>query len=140
VFSVLTKRKWRYALAGVFMRKTLFVVLVLLSSAHWLQAQEGIPGADIWLGPTGPSTVDGCLQSSGGHYTVTGKDGTVTDLTGDTAWLSQYVGREVEITGKPTIRTLDTTVIHAASTAEELPALEVKNAREISKTCKWRGQ
>ncbi len=121
--------------SGLFMRKTLLLVLLLLSSSLCLQAQEGHPGADIWLAPTGPNTVDGCLKSSGGHYTVTGKDGAVTDLTGDTARLSHYVGHEVEITGKPTIRTLDTTVIHAASTAEELPALEVKSAKEVSKMC-----
>lgn len=117
------------------MRKTLLLVLLLLSSSLWLQAQEGDPGADIWQAPTGPSTVDGCLQSSGGHYIVTGKDGTVTDLTGDTAWLSRYVGHEVEITGKPTVRTLDTTAKDAASTVEELPALEVKSAKEISRIC-----
>jgi hypothetical protein len=117
------------------MRKTLPLVLLLLSFSLWLQAQEGDPGADIWQAPTGPSRVDGCLQSSGGHYTVTGKDGTVTDLTGNTAWLSHYVGHEVEITGKPTVRTLDTTAKDAASTVEELPALEVKSAKEVSKTC-----
>jgi len=122
------------------MRKVMLIGLVLLGGSLWLQAQEGDPGADIWLTPAGPSTVDGCLQSSGGHYTVTGKDRTVTDLTGDTARLSRYVGHEVEITGKPTVRTLDTTVIHAASTAEELPALEVNSAKEVSKICDPAGQ
>jgi hypothetical protein len=119
----------------LFMRKIMFLVVVLFGGSLWLQAQEGDPGADIWLAPTGPNTVDGCLQSSGGHYTVTGKDGKVTDPTGNTAWLSRYVGHEVEITDKPTVRTLDTTAKDAASTVEELPALEVKSAKEVSKTC-----
>lgn len=121
------------------MRKTLILALMLLISAFWLQAQEGHPGADIWLAPAGtsPMTIAGCLRSSGGHYAVTGKDGTIYDLTGNTARLSHYVGHQVEITGKPTVRTLDTTVTHAASTAEELPALEVKSAKEISKTCNY---
>ncbi len=120
------------------MHKILLLTVMLFSSALWLRAQEGHPGADIWLPPpAGPSpmTVDGCLQSSGGHYWVAGKDGTIYDLTGSTARLSRYVGHQVEITGKPTVRTLDTTVSHAASTAEELPALEVKSAKEMSGTC-----
>jgi len=117
------------------MRKTILLAFVLLAFALCLQAQEGHPGADIWLPPSGPSTVDGCLRSSGGHYTVTAKDGTVTDLTGNTARLSRYVGHEVEIGGKPTVRTLDTTVTRAASTAEELPALEVKTVKDLTKQC-----
>jgi hypothetical protein len=118
-------------------RSTLILILLLVITALWLPAQEGNPGADIWEAPasTYPTTIDGCLQSSGGHYTVTGKDGTVYDLTGSTARLSRYAGHHVEVTGKPTVRTLDTTMIHAASTAVELPALEVDSAREISSTC-----
>ena len=119
------------------MRKTLLLPLMLLVPVFWLQAQEGHPGADIWLAPPSnfPTTIDGCLQSSGGHYRVTDKDGTVYDLTGNTARLSRYAGHQVEITGKPTVRTLNTTVKDAASTAEELPALEVKSAKEISGAC-----
>ena len=119
------------------MRKTLMLTLVLLMSALWLQAQVGDPGVDLWLAPAGtsPTTIDGCLRSSSGHYTVTDKDGAVHDLTGNTARLSHYVGHEVEITGKPTVITLDTTMIHAASTAEELPALEVESAKQLSNKC-----
>jgi len=117
------------------MRTPLLLLAALLSSTLWLQAQEGIPGADIWRAPSGPGTVQGCLRSSGTHYSVTASDGTVTLLTGDTARLSRYVGHEVEITGEPTVKTLDTTVTKAASTVEELPALDVKSAKEISKAC-----
>jgi hypothetical protein len=117
------------------MYRTLLLVSLFLGCALWLNAQEGIPGADIWRAPSGPSTVDGCLQSSSTHYTVTNENGTVTRLTGNTAWLSRYVGHEVEVNGKPTVITLDTTVSKAASTVEELRALDVKSAKEISKTC-----
>ena len=119
------------------MGRALILAPLLFISALWLQAQEGIPGADIWLAPVGtsPTTIDGCLQSSGGHYTVTAKDGTIHDLTGDTARLSHYVGHEVEITGMPTVRTLNTTAFRVASTAEELPALRVEHAKQISQTC-----
>ena len=119
------------------MGRILVLAPLLFISALWLQAQEGIPGADIWRAPVGtsPTAIDGCLQSSGGHYTVTDKDGAVHDLVGDTARLSHYVGHEVEITGMPTVRTLNTTAFHAASTAEELPALRVQEAKQISQTC-----
>ncbi len=119
------------------MRMTLILTLMLLGFAFRLQAQQGIPGRDIWQTPgkNFPTTIAGCLESSGGHYTVTHKDGTVYDLTGDTARLSRYVGHEVEITGKPTVRTINTTQTQTASTAVLLPALEVESAKEISKAC-----
>lgn len=123
------------ALAGRLMYRASLLVSLLFGCALWLGAQEGIPGADIWRAPAGPSTVEGCLQSSNTHYTVTTADGRVTRLTGNTAWLSRYVGHEVEVNGKPTVITLDTTVSKAASTVEQLRALDVKSAKEISKTC-----
>jgi hypothetical protein len=49
--------------------------------------------------------------------------------------LERYVRHEIEVTGAPTLITLDTTVIHAASTVEELPALEVKKVKELSNSC-----
>ncbi|HUI82642.1 MAG TPA: hypothetical protein VL240_00365 [Candidatus Binatia bacterium] len=119
------------------LRSPLFLAALLLVSGVWLRAQEGHPGADIWRFPdkTYPSTIDGCLRSSGGHYSVTDSAGNNYDLTGSTAWLSRYVGHEVEVTGKPTVITLDTTVTRAASTAEEFPALEVKGAKQIGDRC-----
>ncbi len=117
------------------MRRTLTFAFMLLGSAFYLRAQEGYPGLDRWQGPSDPPTVQGCLQNSSTHYFVTRPDGTVTRLTGNTAWLSRYVGHEMEVSGKPTVITLDTTEIHAASTAWELPALDVKNAKELAKTC-----
>ena len=119
------------------MRTTLLLASILLLSALYLQAQEGDPGADIWRFPGKgyPSTVEGCLQSSSLHYTVTDKQGKVYNLTGNTAKLSHFVGHEVEITGKPTVITLDTTVFYAASTVEMFPALEVKTAKKLTGTC-----
>jgi len=122
------------------MRKTLTLTLALMPAlllpALWLQAQEGDPGRDVWVSAnTYPPTIQGCLRRSGAHYTVLGDDGTVYNLTGNTARLSRYVGHEVEVTGNPTVKSLNTTMKNAASTVEELPALDVKSARELSGTC-----
>ncbi len=120
------------------MRKSLMITMLLLTSALWLPAQEGIPGANVTRAPAGksPTTIQGCLYSSGGHYTVTDKHGKVHRLTGSTAKLSHFVGHEVEITGKPTVITLDTTMDQTASSVEELPALRVEHAKLLSNTCK----
>jgi hypothetical protein len=118
------------------MRNTVVLSLLLVLSGFWVQAQEGNPGRDFWV-PTNtyPPTIEGCLTNANLHYTVVGKDGTVYNLTGGTARLSGYVGHEVQISGKPTVKSLDTTEKDAASTVEELPALDVKTVKELSGTC-----
>jgi hypothetical protein len=120
------------------MRKILVFTLALLASAVWLQAQSGYPGLDAWqaAGRTSSlTTVQGCLQSSGGDYTVTDNTGAIHQLQGNTARLSRYVGRQVEITGKPGLKTTDTTEKGIASSATEEPALTVEGAKQISETC-----
>ena len=118
------------------MRRILLLTLVLVMSALWLQAQEGDPGRDVWV-PTNtyPPTVTGCLRNSSIRYSVVGQDGTVYNLTGDTGKLRNYIGHEVEVTGKPTVRSFSTTEKDIASTVEEIPALDVKSVKELSKTC-----
>jgi len=117
-------------------RTTLTLTSILLLSSLWLQAQAGDPGADTRASNTsGLTKIDGCLQSSGGHYTVTDDNGKIHNLTGDTARLSHYVGHQVEITGTPTFKTIDTSEQNAASTVEEVPAFRVKSAKQVSKTC-----
>jgi len=118
------------------MRGTLMLVVVLVVAALWLQAQEGIPGREgLDSAENYPPVIQGCLERSGFFYAVVGKDGTAYDLTGSTTHLSHYVGHEVEITGKPTVVSVSTTMIHAASSVEEYPALEIKTVKEISGAC-----
>jgi hypothetical protein len=118
------------------MRKKLMLALVLFIPALWLRAQEGNPGRDVWISAdTYPPTVEGCLRNANLHYMVVAHDGTVYNLTGNTAKLRNYVGSEIEITGRPTVISLDTTMTEAASTVEELPALDVNSVKELSKTC-----
>jgi hypothetical protein len=117
-------------------RKILLLTLLLLMSALWLQAQEGDPGRDVWVpANTYPPTVQGCLRNSSLRYMVVAQDGTIYNLTGSTARLRNYVGHEVEVTGKPTVRSFSTTEKDIASTVEEIPALDVKSVKELSKTC-----
>ena len=117
------------------MRRTLMLTLALLISAHWLQAQEGVPGVDVGAAATYPPTIEGCLTNSSLRYMVIGKDGMVYNLTGSTARLRRYVGHEVQITGRPTVRSFSTTEKGIASTVEEIPALEVRDVKELSQTC-----
>jgi len=117
-------------------RKMLLLTLMLLTSALWLQAQEGDPGRDVWIpANTYPPTITGCLQNSSIRYSVVAQDGTVYNLTGNTGKLRNYIGHEVEVTGKPTVKSLSTTEKDIASTVEEIPALDVKSVKELSKTC-----
>src|SRR5579859_5624676 len=43
--------------------------------------------------------IEGCLSGSNGNYTLTDKNGTAYQLSGDTSKLADHVGHEVKITG-----------------------------------------
>jgi hypothetical protein len=114
----------------------LLLSLMLLAPVVALPAQEGTPGLDAWVSAGSyPPTLSGCLVQWGFYYYVIGNDGTLYNLTRETSGLSHYVGHEVEVTGKPTVISLDTTVPQIASSVQELPALEVKSVKELSATC-----
>jgi hypothetical protein len=106
------------------------------TSALWLRTQEGDPVRDVWT-PANPyaPTVQGCLQNVGIRYSVVAQDGTAYNLTGNAARLRPFIGHEVEITGKPTVKSLSTTEKDIASTVEEIPTLDFKSVKELSKTC-----
>jgi hypothetical protein len=115
------------------MYKTMMLALVLLTSVAWLHAQA-YPQSDAGQTPgqtTSGQTIEGCLQSSGGNYTLTATNGTTYQLTGDTSKLSDHVGHEVQITGT-TATAASSTTMGAASP----PTLDVKSMKHISKTCK----
>lgn len=82
----------------------------------------------------GHAVVEGCLSGSSGNFTLTAKNGTTYQLTGDTAKLSEHVGHEVKITGtsgaaSPNAGTATGTANGNAQT------LEVSSVKHISKTC-----
>ena len=119
------------------MNKTLTLSLVLLISALWLQAQPAYRGSDA--GETAgsaadPTTIEGCLQSSDGEYSVTDKNGVIHHLS-DGGKVKHYVGHEVQLTGTPSIRTIDTTLPGGASSAIEKPVFRVKTVKDVAATC-----
>jgi len=99
-------------------RKTLVVTLVVLVSAMWLAAQDsGQMGKSA-----GPTTIQGCLSSTDGHYQVTDKSGKVYQLSYDASKLAHHVGHLIKVTG-----TVDT------SGAQ--PVVKVQTLTHIADTC-----
>ena len=58
------------------MRKTLMLILVLLVSALWVQAQDATQAPTA----SGPTTIQGCLTYAKGHYWLTEDNGTAHQL------------------------------------------------------------
>src|SRR5215471_16895679 len=90
------------------MRQMFLLLSVLLLGLSWALAQNGTSSANssAAAGQTshaasGEASVEGCLSGSNGSYTLTDKNGTTYQLTGETAKLSEHVGHEVKITGMP---------------------------------------
>ncbi len=116
------------------MRKTLVLGLLLLVSAAWLQAQSA---SSSDKGKTSDLiTIEGCLQTSQGQYMLTETSGNVHRLTGADNKLKHHIGHEVEITGKQTIRTIDTSQQGIAASAAEQEVIEVKSVKHIADMCK----
>jgi hypothetical protein len=119
------------------MYKTLMLSLVLLTSAAWLQAQA-YPQSSPTQTPgekSGHMTVEGCLQGADGNYTLTAENGTIYQLTGNTAELKEHVGHEVQITGKSSGSNAASTPSESAGGAQQA-TLDVKSMKHIAKTCK----
>jgi hypothetical protein len=121
------------------MRQLLLVLSLLLLGMTWAVAQSS-PNSGSAMGggqsaAAGQTTVEGCLSGSSGNFTLTDKNGTSYQLTGDTAKLSEHVGHEVKITG-----TSSSGGSASASTgAGTSSTLHVSSVKHISKTCKSDG-
>jgi len=135
------------------MRKLFLLISVLLLGLSWAVAQntptgsQGSNGADQSsdAGQTsrtgaGQMTVEGCLSGSSGNFTLTDKNGTAYQLTGDTAKLSEHVGHEVKVTGTSAAAATGasgSTETSAAGSAGQ--ALQVTSVKHVAKTCKSGG-
>lgn len=120
----------------MFVRKTLMITLVLLISAVCLPAQDSGQTASKTSSQT---TIEGCLQFSDGHYRLTDSNGTVHQLSNEANKLTHYVGQQIKVTGAPGVRTVDTTIQGAASSAKEQQVFKVKTVTHVADTCKSPG-
>lgn len=121
------------------MRKTVLLAVVLSIYAVSLHAQSATPSSDAGQ-DSGKSadltTLQGCLSHSRDVYTLTEEDGTTHQLVGAIGKLGHQIGRQVEVTGKPGIRTVDSTLVGGASSATEQQVFEVKNVKRLADACK----
>lgn len=119
------------------MYKVLMLALLLLVTTGWLRALEGYPPSnDDQKGTSGLTTLEGCLQSAGGHYSLTDTSGKVYRLA-YSGKLNHHAGQMVQITGKPSVKTIDTNTNYGVeATAAEVPIFEVKTVTHVADTCK----
>src|SRR6516225_7157172 len=123
------------------MRKLFLMISVLLLGLSWAVAQDSSAGSQgsngsARTGAGGQMTVEGCLSGSSGNFTLTDKNGTAYQLTGDTAKLSEHVGHEVKITGTSASADASGSQTCASDAGQ---ALQVTSMTHRSKTCKSAG-
>lgn len=116
------------------MYKTFMLVLLLLLSSASLWAQKVSDQQQAKA--SDPNTIEGCLQSSHGEFTLTDSDGNVHQLSRYANKLAHNVGWEVQITGEPGIRTMDTTPVGGAPSAVEQRVFNVKTVTRLANKCK----
>jgi uncharacterized protein DUF5818 len=122
----------------------LLLLSVLLLGSCWAVAQyDSSQNHKTTSASTGTEmSVEGCLSGSGGNYTLTDKNGTTYQLTGDSATLTEHIGHEIKVTGTSTSASPN-----AGSAKENMgqtstssqQAIEVSSVKHISKTCKSGG-
>src|SRR6202166_3905108 len=133
------------------MRKLLLLLSVLLLGACWAVAQDSTSqqnshssdtsASSASSGQTGSAaagsatSVQGCLSSSSGNYTLSDKNGNTYQLTGDTAKLSEHVGHEVKVTGTSSSASTTGGGTTAGQAGANAQTLEVSSVKHISKTC-----
>src|SRR5437868_15434732 len=122
------------------MPKTLILVLAFLVSTAWLTTQEYPQTGSKQTGTTASeqTSVQGCLQSSNGSYTLKSDSGKTYQLQGDTSKLSKHVGHEVQITGSPSGADSSASAMSpnaGTSAGGSQQTLTVDNVKHISKTC-----
>ena len=147
------------------MRKLFLLISVLLLGLSWAVAQNTTPGSQGSSGSTGSTqsgqssdssmgnsgqssrtgaggqvTVEGCLSGSSGNFTLTDKNGTAYQLTGDTAKLSEHVGHEVKVTGSSgSAGTGASGSTETSASGSAGQSLQVTSVKHVSKTCKSGG-
>jgi Protein of unknown function (DUF5818) len=119
----------------------LLLASVLLLGTCWAAAQnypsQNEPSQATSSGST--ATVEGCLSSNNGNYTLTDSHGNNFQLTGDTSKLSDHVGHTVKITGTMTSASAPSSGESGGAmgqTSSTQQAIDVGSFKHVSKTCK----
>jgi hypothetical protein len=127
---------------GFHMRHLLFSVLLL--GASWAAAQNSPSQTNLRQTTTGSTgsrtTVQGCLSTSKGNYTLTDDNGNGFQVTGEAGRLRELVGHEVKITGTLSAASASLGGGSASNTtgqtsSSSLEVIEVSSVRHIAKTC-----
>lgn len=113
------------------MRKTFVLTLAVLVSTMWLAAQDSMSKSS-----SGPTTIQGCLSYTDGHYRLTDSSGKVYQLSNEANKLTHHVGHEIKVTGAPGVRTVDTTGAGTGeSTVKEQSVFKVKTVTHVADSC-----
>jgi hypothetical protein len=127
------------------MQKIMLFLSVLLLGIPWAVAQDASSQSSPTAASSGQAAqsggqmmVQGCLGGSDGNYTLSDSNGTVYQLTGDTAKLSAHVGHEVKVTGTSDSSAAGTGT-PSGSGATTGHSIQVSSVKHISKSCKMGG-
>ncbi len=126
----------------------LLLLSVLLLGTCWAMAQNDqspttpnrTTNGEQTATPTssgGNTTVQGCLSGSDGNYILTDKNGSMYQLTGDTAKLSEHVGHEIKVTGSSSTPSSGGNNTDTMGASKQ--TLQVNSFKHISKTCQSSG-
>lgn len=114
------------------MRKAFVVTLVVFVSTMWLAAQDSMSKSS-----SSPTTIQGCLSYTDGHYRLTDSSGKVYQLSNEANKLTHHVGHEIKVTGAPGVRSIDKTPAEGGgeSVVKEQPVFKVKTVTHVADSC-----
>jgi Protein of unknown function (DUF5818) len=118
----------------------LLALSILLLGVSWAAAQNDpnqTTQTNQRQSAEAQTTVQGCLSNSGGNYTLTDKNGSSFQLTGDSALLSKHVGHEVKVTGSESSTSASSSGGNGMGQAggSSQPTIQVSSLKHISKKC-----
>jgi Protein of unknown function (DUF5818) len=127
------------------MSKTLMLALAILCSAAWLQAQDpssqsSHPTSAQAGAASSQTSVEGCLQSSNGTFTLTDNAGTTYQLQGDTSKLSKHVGHQVQITGSTSGSSAAAASGSTTQGSSHQQTLTIDKVKHVADSCKTMGK
>jgi hypothetical protein len=113
-------------------RKVVLFTIVLFIAAAGLQT---LAAGQSNGNSSEPTTLQGCLAFADGHYRLTDSNGVSHQLTGAANRLTHYVNKQIEITGTPAVRTVDTTQQGTESSVKEQHVFRVKTIKQTADSC-----